>query len=38
MIDSIGGVEQSDESILMHSKSSSVGDWENNILWIEAGT
>ena len=38
MIDSDGGVNQNDKSILTHSKSSNIGDWRNSILWIEIGT
>ena len=38
MIDFLGGVEQNEESILTHSKSSNIGHWENKIPWIEIGT
>lgn len=37
MIDLTGDVEQNEESILTHSASSNVDDWENNILWIKIG-
>lgn len=38
MTEFIGGIEQNEESKLIHSKSSNVGDSQNNIPWVEIGT